>query len=204
LFTVALLDSTTTRRIHVLGAPAHPTAERTTQMARNALMDLAEHTDRSTFLIRDHGPQFTTAFDAVLHAADIRIVTTGIQAPAMNAIQERRHRTVRTALLDRTLIWNLTRPHRVLDEYESFYNEHHHRTRPRPSHSPRPNRRHPSRIPPRRLTSTDRLLGASPPNAQGRAAQPKPSPSTAEQGRERELPGGPSGAAGQGQNGALA
>ncbi|HWG26493.1 MAG TPA: hypothetical protein VG296_20425, partial [Actinospica sp.] len=97
LFTVALLDSTTTRRIHVLGAPAHPTAERTTQMARNALMDLAEHTDRSTFLIRDHGPQFTAAFDAVLHAADIRIVTTGIQAPAMNAIQERRHRTVRTA-----------------------------------------------------------------------------------------------------------
>ncbi len=57
-------------------------------MARNALMDLAEHTDRFKFLIRDHGPQFTASFDAVFHADDIRIVTTGIQAPVTNAIQD--------------------------------------------------------------------------------------------------------------------
>jgi putative transposase len=116
-FTVDLLDGTSayvltmiehaTRRIHVLGAAARPTAEWTIQMARNALMDLAEHADRFRFLIRDHGPQFTTAFDAVFHGADVRIVTTGVQAPVMNSIQERRHRTVRTELLDRTLVWNL-------------------------------------------------------------------------------------------------
>lgn len=133
-FTVDLLDGTTayvltmiehaTRRIHVLGATAHPTAEWTIQMARNALMDLAEHADRFRFLIRDHGPQFTTGFDAVIHAADIRIVTTGIQAPVMNAIQERWHRSIRAELLDRTLVWNLTHLRRVLAEYESFYNEH--------------------------------------------------------------------------------
>jgi len=133
-FTVDLLDGTAayvltiiehaTRRIHVLGATAHPTAEWTTQMARNALMDLAEYTERFKFLIRDRGPQFTAGFDAVFHAADIRIVTTGIQAPVMNAIQERWHRTVRTELLDRTLVWNLAHLRRVLAEYESFYNEH--------------------------------------------------------------------------------
>jgi hypothetical protein len=43
-------------------------------------MDLAEHTERFKFLIRDHSPQFTAGFDAVFRAADIRIVTTGVQA----------------------------------------------------------------------------------------------------------------------------
>ena len=84
-FTVELLDGTAahaltmiehaTRRIHVLGATAHPTVDWTTQIARNALMDLPEHTERFKLLIRDHGAQFTA----------------GIQAPVMNAIQERRH-----------------------------------------------------------------------------------------------------------------
>src|SRR6185312_6334948 len=115
-FTVDLLDGTTahvltmiehaTRRIHILGATEHPTAEWTTQMARNALMDLEAHAERFKFLIRDHGSQFTSGFDAVFHGADVRIVTTGIRAPVMNAIQERWHRTVRTELLDRTLVWN--------------------------------------------------------------------------------------------------
>jgi len=138
-FTVDLLDGTAahvltmiehaTRRIHVLGATAHPTAEWTVQTARNALMDLEAHAGRFTFLIRDHGPQFTSGFEAVYHATDIRTVTAGIQAPVMNAIQERWHRTVRAELLDRTLVWNLTHLRRVPADYESFYNEHRpHRT----------------------------------------------------------------------------
>ena len=112
------------RRIHVLGATARPTAEWTVQMARNVLMDLAEHADKLKFLVRDHGPQFTASFDAVFHAADLRIVTTGVQAPVMNAIQERWHHAVRTELLDHTLVWNLAHLRRVLAECESFYNEH--------------------------------------------------------------------------------
>jgi transposase InsO family protein len=133
-FTIDLLNGTTayiltmiehaSRRIHILGATAHPTAEWTTQMARNALMDLTEHTEQLRFLIRDHGPQFTAGFDAVFHAADIRTVTTGIRAPVMNAIQERWHRTARSELLNRTLVWNLDHLRRVLTEYELFYNDH--------------------------------------------------------------------------------
>jgi hypothetical protein len=70
----------------------------------------------------DHGPRFTGGFDAVFHAAEIRIVTTGIRAPVMNAIRERWHRSVRTEPLDRALVWDLAHQRRVLAEYESFYN----------------------------------------------------------------------------------
>lgn len=91
-FTVDLLDGTTayvltmiehaTRRIRILGATAaYPTATWTVQMARNAAMDLEDHAARFKFLIRDHGPQFTAAFDAGFTAAGIDIVTTAIQAP---------------------------------------------------------------------------------------------------------------------------
>jgi putative transposase len=51
-------------------------------------------------------------------------VKTAVQAPVMNAIQERWHRSVRAEFLDRTLVWNLDHLRDVLAEYESFYNEH--------------------------------------------------------------------------------
>jgi hypothetical protein len=56
------------------------------------------------------------SFDAVFQAAGIEIITTAVQAPVMNAIQERWHRTVRAELLDRTLVWNLTHLRRILAE----------------------------------------------------------------------------------------
>lgn len=93
-------------------------------MARNAAMDLEEHAGRFKCFIRDRGPQFTAAFDAVFTAAGIQTVRPAIQAPVMNAIQERWHRTVRAELLDRTLVWNIPHLRRVLAEYESFYNDH--------------------------------------------------------------------------------
>jgi transposase InsO family protein len=44
----------------------------------------------------------------------------------MNAITERRVKTLRTELLDRTLVWNEAHLRRVLRQYERHYN--HHRT----------------------------------------------------------------------------
>jgi putative transposase len=104
------------------------------QTARKALMDLEDHTDRFKFLIRDRGSQFTASFDAVFQAADIEITTTAVRAPVMNALQERRHRSVRAELLDRTLVWNLAHLRLLLAEYESFHNGHRpHRAKPRHS-----------------------------------------------------------------------
>ena len=83
-----------TRRIRILGVTQHPTGERTAQQARNLIMDLGEQAHRAKFMIRDRGPNFTAAFDAVLGDAGIRIVLCNIRTP-------RQPRRRRMPLLDR-------------------------------------------------------------------------------------------------------
>jgi putative transposase len=78
-----------TRRIRILAITQHPTGEWTTQQARNLLMDLGDNAHRPRFMIRDRGPDFTTAFDAVLADAGIRTVLCNVRTPRMNAIAER-------------------------------------------------------------------------------------------------------------------
>jgi hypothetical protein len=76
------------RRIRVLGATAHPTAEWATQVARNLVMDLQDARATVRHLIRDRDSKYTRAFDAVFEAEGIEIVTTGIRVPRMNSIME--------------------------------------------------------------------------------------------------------------------
>jgi transposase len=174
-----------TRRIHILGTTAHPTAAWVTQAARNLVMDLQDAGATVRYLIRDRDAKFPGLFDETLADAGIAIVLTGIRMPRMNAVMERWVRTCRRELLDRTLIWNQTHLLHALREFETHYNGHRphrtlrqsaplrpapepitehrtpnteHRTRPdHPSRRPktRPPRRNPARVRTCRLTRTD-------------------------------------------------
>ena len=140
-FSVDLLDGTqayvlaviehASRRVRILGTTPHPTKAWTAQQARNLLMDLGEQAHRVKFMIRDRGPNFTAAFDAVLADAGIRTVLcnvrtprSNVRTPRMNAIVERWIGGCRRELLDRTLVWNQHHLRWILREYETHHNQH--------------------------------------------------------------------------------
>src|SRR5204863_6371723 len=122
MYVLAVIEHTS-RRIHILGATAHPTAAWVTQAARNLVMNLEETGCRVKYLIRDRDGKYPALFDAVLADAGIAVVLGGVRVPRMNAEMERWVRTCRRELLDRTLICN-QRHLRTLREYEIFYNTH--------------------------------------------------------------------------------
>jgi putative transposase len=113
-----------TRRIRILGLTPHPAGEWAAQQARNLIMDLGDQAHRATFMIRDRGPDFTAAFDAVLADAGIRTVLCNVRTPRMNAIAERWIGGCRRELLDRTRIWNQSHLRQILREYETHHSQH--------------------------------------------------------------------------------
>ncbi|GAA3553336.1 integrase core domain-containing protein [Nonomuraea rosea] len=112
------------RRVRVLGATAHPTANWVTQAIRNLVMDLDDAGCRARFLLRDRDGKFPALMDEILAEAGIKTVLTGIRIPRMNSIMERWVQSCRRELLDRCLVWNEHHLRHALREYERFYNHH--------------------------------------------------------------------------------
>jgi putative transposase len=111
-----------TRRMHLGGITASPTAEWTAQQARSLAVTLGERFEDFRLLIRDRGSNFTQSFDAVFQAAGARILRTAVQVPHMNATCERLIGTLRRELLDRVLILSEAPLRAVLIEYRVHYN----------------------------------------------------------------------------------
>ncbi|MFE4960507.1 integrase core domain-containing protein [Streptomyces sp. NPDC056653] len=113
-----------TRRIHLAGVTAHPTAQWTVQQARNLAMALDRRMDSLRFLLRDRDSRYTSAFDAVFEAEDVEVLLSPPRAPKANAICERAVGTLRREVLDRVLIYNEAHSVKVLTEYIQHYNQH--------------------------------------------------------------------------------
>ena len=58
-------------------------------MARNLIMEVGEHAEAVTFLIRDRDTKFTAAFDRMFADAGLKILRSPVRAPRANAIMER-------------------------------------------------------------------------------------------------------------------
>jgi len=110
-----------TRRLHLTGVTARPTAAWAVQQARNLAMDLNDRLGTMRFLIHDRDPVFTTAFGEVFKSEGLRIITTLPRTPRMNATCERVIGTLRRELLDRTLILGDRHLDLVLREYVIHY-----------------------------------------------------------------------------------
>jgi putative transposase len=149
------------RRIRILGATAHPTADWVVQLGRNLVMDLQDTGSRARFLIRDRDSKFTDAFDAVLSDAGLQVVKCDVRTPRINSITERWIQTCRRELLDRTLIWNQSHLLHALREFESFYNGHrpHRALRQAAPLRPLPERIEPGQIRRLEIRRQDRLGG---------------------------------------------
>jgi len=112
------------RRGHLAGITAHPTGAWVTQQARNLLMNLGDRAEQFRFLIRDRDSKFSSAVDAVLAGADVRILRTPVRAPRANAFAERFIGTLRRECLDHLLITGPRHLTLVLQEFVEHYNTH--------------------------------------------------------------------------------
>jgi putative transposase len=110
-----------TRRVHVLGATAHPDSAWVTQQARNLAIE--ERLTAIRFLLHDRDAKFSGPFDEVFRTEEVRVIRTPILAPRANAFAERFVRTVRSECLDHVLVYGRRQLDRVLHAYVSHYTE---------------------------------------------------------------------------------
>ena len=101
----------------------NPDAAFVTQQARN--LCLAERLPTNVrFLIRERDSKYTRSFDAIFETEGARVILTPIRSPRANAFAERWVRTVRSEVLDWTLVLGRRHLDHLLARYAEHYNSH--------------------------------------------------------------------------------
>ena len=112
-----------TRRVHLAGCTARPTAQWVTQQARQLVWKLQEEGKILRFLLHDRDAKFPSSFDVVFASEGMEVILTPYRAPNANAYAERWVRSVREECLDHLLIINERHLDHALTEYSQYYNQ---------------------------------------------------------------------------------
>jgi transposase InsO family protein len=134
LYALAFLEHGT-RRLHITGVTAHPTAQWATQQARNLTADLGARVESLRFVLRDRDSKYTDSFDAIFDAEGMDVLLSAPRAPRMNAHCERVIGTICREVLDHILIMNKSHARQDLAVYQDH---HYNRHRPHRSRAQRP------------------------------------------------------------------
>ena len=111
------------RRLHLAGCTAYPTAAWVTQQAHQLAWQLPDIDGQALrFLIRDRDGKFPDSFDTVFASEGLKVVKTPPRTPNANAVAERAVRSMREECLDQVLIINQMHLRHVLAEYAAYYN----------------------------------------------------------------------------------
>ena len=110
-----------TRRVHLAGVTANPTAPGSPSRRATCCWCWASGDD-GRFLLRDRDTKFCRAFDEVFRTEGAEVIRTPVRAPKANAYAERWVRTVRAECLDWLLILGRGHLEHVLRVYIEHYN----------------------------------------------------------------------------------
>jgi putative transposase len=111
-----------TRRVHVAGCTAHPTAAWVAQQARQLSWAIQDGALPIRFLLHDRDAKFPPSFDTVFVAEGVEVIRTPYRAPNANAVAERWIRSLRQECLDHLLLVSQAHLRRVLATYADYYN----------------------------------------------------------------------------------
>jgi len=112
-----------TRRVHLAGCTAHPTAAWVTQQTRQLAWEMQDMGAPPRFLIHDRDAKFPPAFDTVFAAEGIEVVRTPYRTPTANAYAERWVQSAREECLDHLHIVNEAHLRHILTGYVAHFNQ---------------------------------------------------------------------------------